>query len=379
MNFVSAIRRPFLYATCWLLCSAGVVYGQSSYTIEQIAKSWKARQERVRSARFKWTETKFFLAHTLLYLPEGGIRKGSPLVKLPEEDLTIERSVAISFSESMMRYSYEGPTWVPQVGKALHRRYVSVFDGELSKNFHGGDGKGGELYHPSGFIRGKKLHYDYDNGTLTAILITYRGCQPDMGGVDIAGYRLSSKRGMIGERTCLILEPPRSARSQKCFWVHPQREFVVLRVEQRDKRGGVLSTLDITYVEHPPDGFVPSGWKYVDTGGSGNIVFRQTEAKVSECEINCDIAKSEFQFDFPPGTRVTDHRSRQSYVIREDGTERMITKGEKTRGATYREYLETETGQAGLKPSGFPWWTSAAVAGALVLVVALCIYRWRNS
>jgi len=68
--------------------------------------------------------------------------------------------------------------------------------------------------------------------------------------------------------------------------------------------------------------------------------------------ICTDIPKSAFQFEFPVGTYVSDLRMAdiysRSYIVRQGGKKRIITKEELRRGAgaDYKELLSTESGMA---------------------------------
>jgi hypothetical protein len=255
---------------------------------------------------------------------------------------------------------------------------VSVFDAEVSKNFHGfEDRTEAEQFPLSGFIRKQQLHYDFDNQFISAILVAYRPCDPDMGGVDWAGYCVSPKLENIGGRDCLIVRPRMSQEWEKSYWVDPSRDFLVLRVVSARRGYPPSSTLDISYVEDEEHGWVPSGWKLVRTGGSPDRVFEQATVRISHYEINPDVPKAEFQFEFPPDTAVTDHRSGTRYIARENGARRVVTREELGRGATSRDLVATETGDAALEDTGgmSVRWYYLVPGAVIVLLVAVIVRR----
>jgi peroxiredoxin len=79
-------------------------------------------------------------------------------------------------------------------------------------------------------------------------------------------------------------------------------------------------------------------------------------AKVGRFELNPKIDDDVFVFDFPPGTRVSDHRDPDrkhgvTYLVRPDGSRRVITQDEMNSRATHEQLMATETGEA--VPEGY--------------------------
>jgi hypothetical protein len=75
----------------------------------------------------------------------------------------------------------------------------------------------------------------------------------------------------------------------------------------------------------------------------------QVVVRITKREINVDIPRSEFQIDFPVGTKVHDRRMGAAppwYIVRAGGVKREITDAEMRRGATYDELISTESGMA---------------------------------
>ena len=86
--------------------------------------------------------------------------------------------------------------------------------------------------------------------------------------------------------------------------------------------------------------------------GTTGRLFGQAVAKVTAYSVNTNIPKSELHFEFPVGTYVSDLRMEdiysRSYIVRQGGKKRIITKEELRRGAgaDYKELLSTESGMA---------------------------------
>ncbi len=367
------------------------VIGQSQYTIDDVRKAWEARQARVESAEFTWEVTEFIAAKSRVKPPF----KGKSLEELPEEDTTITRMVTVALSGRMLHYSYEGQFFSSSRGSTTEKRYVSVFDGEVSKNFHDIEKEEHveSRYPRSGFIRKEAIHYDLGNWQLAPIQMTCRPCDAAMGGVDLERYEISPRLESLGDTTCLIIKvkPSQvdpSTLGEREIWLEPQTGFIVRRIVQARQDAPPLFTIDITYARNDACGWVPKAWKYFETDGDGNTR-TQVNAGVTKCKINAEIPRSMFEFDFPPGTAVVDNRSGVRYIARAESEIREVTNEELARGAKYADLLSTESGMA--LPNSDPapgddqrqgreavWWY--LISAMVVVAVAIWfVYRSRSS
>ena len=81
----------------------------AAVTIEQIRQAWQARQDRIRSAKFDWSETRFIAKGTmppakLINRVTAG-EKG-PFEPLPKTDITFESTCSVWLSGDMSRVVY---------------------------------------------------------------------------------------------------------------------------------------------------------------------------------------------------------------------------------------------------------------------------------
>jgi hypothetical protein len=101
-----------------------------------------------------------------------------------------------------------------------------------------------------------------------------------------------------------------------------------------------------------------------------------SDVQVVSCILNEPVADSQFDLDFPPGTFVIDRRKpRSEYLIRPDGTKRIITNDDQD--ASYEELVASESGMAKLVPAKRPNRTYRWLLAACVTLIVLgCVVLW---
>ncbi len=322
-------------------------------SIEQIAAAWKARQERLRSIRIQWTETELIPKGFRPRILNRGKQGRTQVDILPPTDTAIECTWSELISGTMLRMNRDGPYWHPE--RQLNwDTGVATFDGEVAKMFF--DEKStGEMH---GFIDREARNPNYDCSLFVPIAFAFRPSEPNMGGRNPADYRVMPDTETIDGKACVVLTGGPRGPFGATLWLDPQRDYIPLRFQER---GPNDRTFEISYQKDHVYGWVPLEWTYIDVGGTSRRLFGWSNAKVTAYTINADIPRSEFQFDFPVGTYVTDLRAAESndmerYIVREGGKKRIITKDEirREQGANYQELLRTESGRAGLRRDNTP-------------------------
>lgn len=367
------------------LPSLGLCASAYGTTIEEVRRVWLARQSYVRSARFEWKEECFIAAHAYVAFPSLHERDGKAQgertpTRVPERDLTFQRSGSMSLSGNMLRLVLDGTYWHPGLRQLLQETYTTTFDGQTAMSHHVHSPPRRDDLPPFGSIDREARLREYRNPMLIPLMMTFRPCDPNSGGVDLAQWRIRGRTGVIDGTLCSLMTHVEPRGDQTRLWVDPSRGFIVLRVEQLDSLEHPLVQTDISYRENSPHGWLPSKWKRVNHGGFSRMLDQQT-VEVAKHEINIEIPRSEFQIEFPVDTLVRDLRTKEDYIAREEGAKRLITEQEKGRGASYSEYLATESGQAGVAHRNG---ASRAVGWALVgiaicLAIAGCRWLWAKS
>jgi hypothetical protein len=378
-RFSISSRKRTCLAVLLVACISGTARAadgdEAAKVLDDVLGAWKERESRVRTARFAWNETCYISAGARM--PR---HSGASIVLLPAADVTFDRSATLVLSGHLLRYSREGPVWDDFLGELVNRSHVSTFDGENSRSFYSDDEMVPRRFKPVGFDNNEARNLQSNYYMLAPVLLTFRAGSSDVGGRDFGALTLSSKTATVDGRPCAIVaRDDKKANLVEEFWVDTHRDYLIVRVER--SLPGKVTSLEVSYQNDTTHGWVPSAWKWSATGPQSGRVFEQATATVTHYEINADIPQEEFRFDFPPGTVVRDMRREKDYIQLQGDDKRIITREEIARGATYEEFLRTESGKAGLLRRPFfstRTLLGAAVVLAIAIVVVIATKAWRQ-
>jgi len=143
--------------------------------------------------------------------------------------------------------------------------------------------------------------------SLIPLVHMYRPLDPNFAALAVTDFRVSPVRGKIGDVVCVIIEMTKGGRTLPLsLWLDPARDYIVLR-EHAIANGQDATRMDVSYRNDSTFGWIPDAWKYSSVGNAGTSPMIWT-GKVIATEINKPIPASEFQIQYPKGTRVTDLR-----------------------------------------------------------------------
>jgi hypothetical protein len=342
-------------------------------TVATIVNVWKARQDSVRTVRFIYGG-KESAAKESLSPP------GRSLPKPPEQGISFDANEGIMLDGDKMRYQIKGSIWDAEKGELVPNEKIFTFDGEESKDFWPKGTKKAD----QGYINTIKHNSQVTSLHALPILMLFRPFHSSMGFFKPERYVVGPQPGVIGDRTCLILNevPEPTSTRVRAIWVDPARDYVVCRYAI-STNGQTHVKLDISYQQDPKHGWVPSEWDVTELA-SADVVLRSFTAKVSDYAINVPLDAALFQVDFPAGTWVTDFReksdlgSHSDYLVRPNGTKRPILRREI--GAKYEQLQKTESGMAlvGSQESlgAWRWFVALTTLVTVVAFVAAGISRW---
>jgi len=157
-------------------------------------------------------------------------------------------------------------------------------------------------------------------------------------------YTMDKDRSIVKGRSCVVLRRDQGLLLHSYF-LDPKRAYAILRYTSTHKRREVV-TFDVTYAQDKSHKPVPKSWKVVRW--SDGKLMQSNIVKVLHFSLNVGRDPSEFRLEFPVGTMVLDMKRRIDFLVRKNGAERIITRAEKNRSATYTELLATKSGNAGL-------------------------------
>lgn len=305
-----------------------LVLTRSPAWMEQIWRAWQGRQERIRSWRVRWTEDWFMAAKSQGPHANATADEARDMESwLPKQDLTYRRTGSLSCKDGMMRYVQKGPSWHPPLGRLVEREYDVTFDGESSHTLFSGNRPGKNVPHV-GFI--EEARQATRDRALSPFVMAFRPCDPAVGGINISKYALKSAEVLNDEGVpCVVISSIDEGDYHRTLWLAKGREYVVVRIDVT-RKGRPITVTDVSYTCDATHGWVPCAWRFVSQAGSDSIQ-EKAAATVSDCELNLDLAPSEFQIVFPKGALVRNLKDGEDYMMMDDGQRRAITKEEKQR------------------------------------------------
>ena len=161
------------------------------------------------------------------------------------------------------------------------------------------------------------------------------------------------------------------------YAVDPGRDFLIARYEVLNQ-GKTIVSIDINYAAEPRVGWMPSAWHTIFLGPSGNLIIDH-KGRVTACAVGERPDPSSFELPFPPRTWVRDDSLGESYIVKDDGGERRIAKGEMRPGITFNDLIKSEPGMAGVSraPAWRSWTLTIAVGVFLASIMTLFVRRLR--
>jgi hypothetical protein len=346
-------------------------------TVADVFKAWKERTNRVRTFRFKWDEQ--YTVSKGLYKSPG--ERGNPGdVYLPPKTTTYDTSYSVTMDGEKLRYDYDEIEGAG--GKLINQKGNRVVAGGEFKGFRGP----GASRYPQGIVAQPVPGEPYGTDPqIQPLLLLFRPL--NTGSIAFKNFPNQFSevpgRSVIDERSCVQLKEGARTRGQlvTTVWVDPERDFVVTRVVlSDDERPHAQWTFhDFIQTEH---GWVPRKWTRTFLGRSGSVL-SSASATVRDFELNRPVDPNEFEVEFPPGTWVTDMRGKEEvqYIVKEGGERRLILREERVGGATYEQFLTTETGRALEQPQkdrGRRVLGTALAAAVVVVVFVVARRSWRR-
>jgi hypothetical protein len=318
-------------------------------SLDDVVRAWKRREERIRSGRFAWTETRTVVKGAWVD-PQDSKKV------VPPRDLTWTIKTEWTWEGPRMRTTRKGSRWDHEKEEFLPYDYVSVWDGTINKSFDP--------------FRDQKVGI-IGSGPLDLGLRDYfpmRMAYRPFIGFQPGRFTKSRESGDRDGRPHIIVEDT----SGEQYWLDPARDFTVARYLLFQDRLPLVR-MDISYRQDESGEWVPIAWTDVGLSREGRIE-ESSKNEVSDYALNVTVEPETFALDFPVGTWVEDNVANTRYIVRENGSTRPITEEEMLRpGITYQDVVESESGMAGLPAR--PWWSRltvplvlAVVAGAIVLI-----------
>lgn len=329
-------------------------------TLDDIKSAWMERQKRVRSARFAWKGPS---STNLQKYDVSRVEYAKSSSNAWKAD-THELDWTLMFDGKLVRHSSYGKKLIGQDGKTVYmdHSYTCVFGSERNWSDYGTSEQSSGKMVPTGFVGSNEGGYpERWNFYVTPVVLHYRPFERTISPI-LGTLTLLDATGVVMGKKCLIVKDAGDAKVRLGdsvygplgtteYWVDPDRDFVIVRVRQfSPQRDDVPSVqFDITYSRDAQHGWVPSEWNGTKTLGDDQLS-ESWSNRVTSYELNCRVDPADFDYIFSPGTWVTDRRNRSHYIVRADGSKRIIKQDEtlsgRTQLETYRKLLQSSSGEA---------------------------------
>jgi hypothetical protein len=349
--------------------------------LDDVIAAWKAREQAVRSAQFQW---KGSMTHVSSAWELD--HKAAPDA---QKVLSGEMVRSLILDGQQLRLSSGGPRFASMPDGHLEwgeQTYTHVLATEEEVVHFLSKKQLDPLVAPSnGSIHSAKGSDGASrNFEVDPILMHFRALDPKLS--NIQGHLSATKRtGMVEGRRCWIIWEDGLRNTE--YWVDPQRAYAIVRMRtfSFSKPGQCVVDTEISYEPDPRIQWVPSSWRGSLLDQDTGKVRKSCAYTVVSYSINPGVDPKVFQYQFPPGTRVSDWRQTPllQYIVREGGGKRVITDAES--GAPYQDLLKTETGEAALqmrRPENLHWLLVVvllSLLGALLLAFIARRRRFRRA
>jgi len=322
-----------------------------------LAKLWDQRERSLRTGHVTWEEQEVH-----------GTTMSSDRQTPQTKEVVTDTKGEFDWDGENMRYRSVG--WIGAGdGKGLTPsdfKSVATTEGskDLRVNVTG-------LY-PLGEIQERNSLSSREDIQLLPVLMFVRPKDPRGAGIDLKSCELLHDIVKVEDRDCRVVRKVSGDRFDE-WYVDPNRGFVICRYEVR-LRAELGSRIDLSYQQAPDGTCVLSAWHSMFVSG-GNLI-SDCKGTIKSVELNVPIVPEKFKLAFPPDTWVTDHLRNKSYLVRPDGSERILTKDELSNGATFEQLKNTDSGAALRRPYG--WRPVVIMTLPAALIVAVIVRRLRR-
>ncbi len=348
--------RLVLFIVAILGTTTGLARSQMPSALE-IGRAWADREQRLKSGQIEWTKRTLHTRGSMTQ-PSHGDRT------VPEQDTTIESTNELVWDGHRMSYRHEGETLALDGSKFVPWTHRSVTGGWTgSRTLYNGE----SLIHPMGVVVPPVALENREGIELIPLLLWARPLDARGCAIEIAKCRLLPRPQEVDGRSLVVLEQTRPTGTSVHRWfVDPERDFVVVRHEG-DTGGKTKFRVDLDYGQDSDGAWIPSGWRTLWFDGRGELSTEHT-ATVTKCDVGIAVEADQFDLEFPRGAWIGDQVRNIEYIVTGPGAERIVTPGELSRGVSYRDLLNSESGLAGTAPR--PQWRAWILAAATATLVA---------
>ncbi len=291
----------------WVLTlgvSGGALYAAVP-DLETIIEALEKRQSRVKTAELAWVKTVTYARHSM---------KDDQNRVFPDRDTIIERRGLLIIDGEKARYESQGKQWYVNDHTLKEAHEIWTTDGKVSMGLTTGEIVGKV---PAGLI-GKSASSLAVNVEARPLMIAFRPVPCLLGTTAESRQRwtIAPRLERLDGVDCVVLRDARTQGSEMRYWLAPSQDFAPLRYAVY-QQGRILRQCDMKYRQDAEHGWVPAEWRSVELNRKTGAVDIQAHVVLKRVVINQPVDPGLFVLSFPPGTKVTDERAQELYVVGE--------------------------------------------------------------
>jgi hypothetical protein len=300
-------RFVYFVACAYLLANDGSSVGDEPISAETIEKAWKRRNDQVKSVRIDYE------ARTLY--PKDSIRGLNE--NYPPKDTVTNAKHWVAFQDDKVRIGYQRLLWSSEKREFVPERFDSAFDGEKVCSVVSSD----TLPQAQGKIEPLSQYLERKSPAVALLAIHFRPLDARHHDFDLKRATIHRESEKVGSVSCVVLQWDDAKRkSIQLVYLDPRRQFSVVG-GQRLINGTIMDRAEWKLAEDAECGYVPSTMEFTYRSNGVNL---KKECKVA-CKVNLQLAKTEFQIEFPRGTIGFDEIGRKQFKIPLDNPKENIT------------------------------------------------------
>jgi hypothetical protein len=329
-------------------------------TLDTVINSWKDREARAKAIDFVAVGTEFRPQTTIsaTTLKMMGIPTAEKDISVPDTSFNISLRIAVNGNQRA-RLDYDGKSFVSKGNGYLDQRQIETWVNSVQKVLF----LSGQQDFPNAHISMNANCPPARRPRALPIMMVYRSLDNKIGVFDSNKLQLMKDKSIVDGQLCLILKDDESK-----LWIDPAKDYVPIRY-QMIRRANIARSIDIKYITDSQHGWVPKSWKQVELGADG-IIQDSVTVDISAYKISDEISDETFEVSYPPGTWVRDYIRDESYILREDGSRRMVLKSED--GKDYEDLVRPNPPNLTLRHS---YWIAVVGIFLLAVFVAVLIFR----
>jgi hypothetical protein len=237
----------------------------------------------------------------------------------PPRDFLVKGTGRVAVSGNKIRYEKKIAAWNPEKKVLEDTQFIETFNGSVQKQYDStGHSDLSNSSFPVGWVMNAKRSTSAPLIQLAPLIWTYRGIALKN---DIDDFSATGRVLLISGTECIeLVRKSQDGSINAIRYLDHKKDYLLVRQSWLGPDGKPTWQIEATYKADPKLGWVIGGWEYFTGTGGGNIE-DSGRYTVSAYTFGQEIKDEEFDYSFPPKTRVYDRTKGKEtieYVIQDD-------------------------------------------------------------